>query len=829
MRGRKKVKRGFVLLLLFLAAGLFLQPLRAAELQCGIWCPECGKWQENFTGKVPESLNGEGKQVITVSCGECSEELIEMVKWVDSASYDDGTGSWWEHYTVSRCHSEVIFPQAAAYAESGDSDNSYRVTADGDVFGATGHGWTTEEIYDEAAASIEGLFNSLYKCAAGDFTWAEWYNCGLSTDSSGEKSSPLISYMSKFAIKAVLQEELTPPILSVLGDASVQVYRNGELTGGDLKVGDTVHITPVKISGREYADYEISDNAENVSWNEETQVLQFTMPKGEVRVSVGYWKLQGLEVELAPLFYETYQREPYWDGESFNLDCEPPIAVEKDMLIVKAVVQHDRTLEIQERKVSEFTITGGNQIINLGENPITVKADVFGDGYLLEGNCILKADSAALKELMQETESETYTELKVFVETLTDNLSEYEEMIEQLSENLEVSEAQRAESERKLAEALKELEGVTAKLEESREKAGVLSKELEELSAELARMKETMTAMQEFLQQITGETEIEEGLLEKAKEEFETLKKQKEGLTAELEKLEAENGKLLEENGSLTEKNVSLLDKNQSLTEKNENLVQKLEDVSEENKILQDKLEGVMTDNTQLSEQLKYTVKEQQILLGEYERLQNSYVVLQEKNGALEAKNATLQEQNNMLGEQIAVLLQENTVLGEKSTALAAEKQEWQKKYELLLAEQMTQVDEQAMEKADRTEPETGRTAVELEVVTTAAAEQSIEAATKAEQLETELIQAIKPEQTATAGLAETLSCTEPLTTELYTTEYTKKEEADCQSASLGSGRRLLPGIVIVAAAMLLGGGILYISLEQKELPFKLENLKNLG
>ena len=58
MRGRKKVKRGFVLLLLFLAAGLFLQPLRAAELQCGIWCPECGKWQENFTGKVPESLNG---------------------------------------------------------------------------------------------------------------------------------------------------------------------------------------------------------------------------------------------------------------------------------------------------------------------------------------------------------------------------------------------------------------------------------------------------------------------------------------------------------------------------------------------------------------------------------------------------------------------------------------------------------------------------------------------------------------------------------------------------------------------------------------------------
>ncbi|MBP3543580.1 MAG: hypothetical protein J6J86_05085, partial [Lachnospiraceae bacterium] len=693
------------------------------------------------------------------------------------------------------------------------------------------HGWTTEEIYDEAAASIEGLFNSLYKCGAGDFTWEKWYNCGFSTDSSGEKSSPLISYMSKFAIRAVLQEELTPPVLSVTGEASVQIYRNGELIAdaSELKAGDVVHIAPTGIAGRKYADYVVSDNAENVSWNEETQVLQFTMPKGEVKVSVGYWNLQGLEVELAPLFYETYQREPYWDGEGFNLDCEPPIAVEKDMLIVKAVAQHSRTLEIQECEVSEFMITGGNQIINLGENPITVKADVFGDGYILEGSCTLKADSAALKELMQETESETYTELKVFVETLTDNLSEYEKMIEDLSENLEVSESQRAESERKLAEALKELEAVTAKLEESREKAGMLSKELEELSAELGRMKETMTAMQEFLQQITGETEIEEGLLEKAKEEFEALKKQKEGLTTELEKLEAENGKLLEENGSLTEKNVSLLDKNQSLTEKNENLVQRLEDVSEENKILQGKLEGVMTDNTQLSEQLKYTLKEQQILLEEYERLKNSYVVLQEKNGALEAKNTTLQEQNNTLGEQIAVLLQENTVLGEKSTALAAEKQEWQKKYELLLTERMTQVAEQAMEEADRTEPETGRTAVELEVVTTLGAEQSIEAVTKAEQLETELIETLKPEQTETAGLAETLSCAEPPTTEPYTTEYTKKEEADYQSADLGSGRRLLPGIVIVAAAMLLGGCILYISLEQKELPFKLENLKNLG
>lgn len=826
MRGRKKVKRGIILLLLFLTAGLFFQPLQASETQCGIWCPSCAKWQEQFRGSVPDSLNGQGRKAITVSCAECGKKLLEAIKWEDALVYNLGTSeesnSWWAQYTMKRCSSDVVFPNAEAYSEGGTNlESTYRVVADGNVFGATGYGWTTQAIYDTTVYYLSSLFNSLYHCADGEFSWEDWYNYGLSVNASGVKSSPLISYMSKFGIKAVLQEEMTPSVLTIIGDADVQIYREGvlvenALTDGGLQTGDVVQITPVKIAGSEYADYTISENAKNVSWQADTQLMSFTMPAGEVKVELSYWELQRLVVELSPSFYETYQKEPYWDGEDFNLDCEPPITVENEMLVVKAILQHSGTLDVQEREVTGFTIVGGNEIVNLGENTITVSADVFGDGYALEGNCVIRADSAALEKVMQQTQSETYTELKMFVESLIDNLSGYEQVIEELSKDLEISEVQRADSERKLAEALAEVISLTEKLEEKKEQIGKMSSELGSLSEELATMtaqledmKETLTTMQGFLQQITGEEKIDKDLLEKAKKEFDELKNQKEGLMTELEKLTEENQNLTEENQnleerneSLAEKNENLAERNESLTEKNESLFDKLEKLSEENEILQNELERVMTDNTGLAEQ-----------------------------------NAILVEKNTALGEQIAALLQKNTELVEKNGASDAEKQEWQKKYELLLAER-------SLEKSETEKEETYRTEVHLTEVETSEAtlpipEQELESE-ETEKLETEMAtkleQELGTERSTLAELMteETMTSAEPLTTEESTTvvtltEKNQKEEADYQSAGIGSGRKLLPGIVVVVAAMLLGGVVLYVSLEQKELPFKIENLKNLG
>ena len=91
MRGSKKVKRGIVFVLLFLMAGFVFQPSKAAEMQCGIWCPGCAKWQENFAGKVPDSLTGRGEKEITVSCADCGRNLLLATKWVETATYSSGT------------------------------------------------------------------------------------------------------------------------------------------------------------------------------------------------------------------------------------------------------------------------------------------------------------------------------------------------------------------------------------------------------------------------------------------------------------------------------------------------------------------------------------------------------------------------------------------------------------------------------------------------------------------------------------------------------------------------------------------------------------------
>lgn len=823
MRERRKVKRGLIFLLLFLTAGLVFQPLQASETQCGIWCPICAKWQERYIGEKSESSGETNKKVITVSCKDCGNGLIKLTQGderrIDSDSEEQIT-LWSEDYSVEKCASEVEFPQMLAHLEGHDgSKNRYRVVSDGNIYETTGYGWTTKDVYDVAVAALQPLVDSLYNCADEEFTWEDWYNSGLTTNSLGVKNSPLLYYLNEFGIKPVLQEKQTSSVLSVIGDASVQIYRDGVCVEGDAQVGDIVQLSPMKISGREYADYTISNNAENVSWNEEEQLLSFTMPEGEVSVALGYWELKGLSIELSPLFFETYQKEPYWDGMSFNLDCEPPITIGKEMLSVRATVQNSRTLEIQEREVPEFTITGDNQIVNVGENSVVVSADVFGDGYILEGKCIIRAESVALKEIMEETESETYTELKTYVESLMRNVEGYEQMIVELSENLEVSEEQRMENEKRLAEAVEEVDNLTLKLEENKEKLGLASDELAMMSEELTEMKGTLVTMQEFLQQITGETEIEGELLEKAQEEFEKFKEQKENLTLKLEMLETEKGKLLKENENLTEKNTVLKEnnetlegKNLALKEKNQNLTERLENVSEENKILQNRLESVMTNNTELAEQIKYTLEEQQLILREYELLKNNYAVLQEEKKGF--------------GEQIAVLMQENTMLVEQAEALEIERKGWQDKYELLLAKQK-----------ESTALKDERIVVELTEVTTQMATEGkterIEKDTPKAEVQTMPERATKAEHelVATETASETVLATAETMTSIYPleTENIKKEEADYQSAGIGSGRKLLPGIAVVIAAMLLGGVVLYFSLEQKELPFTIENLKNLG
>lgn len=784
MKERKKVKTGIVLLLLFLAAGLVLQPSQASELQCGIWCPYCAKWQESYTCSLPPELQRRGMVSLLISCGDCAGNLLRVQKGADTDTTNSGTdeeaSTWYESCSVERCHPNVVFPCALAYLEGGsDTDDSYHVTADKDLFGSNEKYWTRRETYEEAWHCLKQLFDSLYDWSVGEFTWSEWYHHGLTVNSSGEKSSPLMTYMNRFGIKAVLKEELTPPILTIEGDASVQIYRNGTQVTGEVKAGDVVQLTPVKTAGREYADYTISENAENLNWEEELHQLSFTMPAGEVSVSIGYWELLELQVELAPLFYETYQKEPYWDGQCFNVDCEPAVAVGADMLEVNALVRHSRTLEEQKRAVSAFSITDGEVVYRIGEHTILVSADVFQDGYLLEGDCRIKTGSASLKELMERTGSQTYTELRQFVESLMDKLAAYEQMIEELSENLKVSEEQRAESERKLAEALEELELLTENLQRSEKQIKEMSGEIEALTAqlkaaseELAAMRETMTSMQEFLQQITGETEIDKELLEKAKTEFETLKEQKEDLAEAAGRLENERERLSSENGSLTAENKRLAEKCEALEKEGQAMERKAEALREEMERLEREKDALMEKNIALSEQLKDTQAGQQHAQEEYGRLRSQY--------------EALHGERNSMGEQLAGLLQENTELTERMRVLETEKLEWKSKYEKLSAAGCV--------------PEKWTEAPE----TAAAAEaESEELAAKAE-LETESESSVLEEPG-----------TEKVTSvEAAVTEENQKKQTEAQNAGRSVSDRLAAGVMLVAAAMLLGGAVLYISLE---------------
>ena len=59
------------------------------------------------------------------------------------------------------------------------------------------------------------------------------------------------------------------------------------------------------------------------------------------------------------MFYETYQKAPYWDGKNFNLDCDPPITITNEMLEVAAIFYHnDEQKQIAESSKQELQDSG---------------------------------------------------------------------------------------------------------------------------------------------------------------------------------------------------------------------------------------------------------------------------------------------------------------------------------------------------------------------------------------------------------------------------------------------------------------------------------------
>lgn len=755
---------GLLLFVIILTGNLLLQPLKAAESQYGIWCPGCAKWQDHLKGVVEtksitktEYIDGKvhyGNGEVSIACAECNKELLRVKNWKETAHYssetDEESTSWWEDYEVVLYTSDAIFPQLEAHLTGrSDEDESYRVIADRNIFPTNGYGWTEYGVFQEAAQYGKDLYYSLVDCLTltqksnknnqikalytitdREFTWTEWYDSGLATDTSGNVSSGLIRYFGKFGIQAsrqssfqitfyanggegnmesfivqsgantlpalsftrkgysflgwaaspdgpvlyvdqanievssdislyaVWKKDKEPPTLTVTGEAEVNIYREGNLVEGAVYAGDKVEIIPIKKQGREYADCYFSGGVTDAFWDNSSGKLSFTMPDQNVSAEVIFRDLRSLEVNLRSLFYETYQKAPYWDGKNFNLDCDPPITVTNEMLEVAAIFYHNGTGQTERRIQTDFTVVGSNQILSLGENTITVEADVLKDGYLVRGQCILQADSSSLSDLMEQTNSKTYTELKEFVTNLKTRLSECEGTIEELTSRLTISEEERERCSLLLAESVAEVEKLTEEL-------GQATEELSGMREELENVNKKLVLMQEVMEELTGNTEIDASTAEELKEKFQELKEENKGLEDKLSELEKEKEGLEDKVSGLEEEKAGLTDKVSGLEEEKAGLTDKVSGLEEEKAGLTDKVSGLEEEKAGLTEKVSG---------------------LEEEKAGLSDKVNGLEEEKAGLTKKVSGLEEEKTGLSSQLVSLQTEQGSLEARYKELLS-----------------------------------------------------------------------------------------------------------------------------------------------
>ncbi len=769
---------GLLLFVIILTGNLLLQPLKAAESQYGIWCPGCAKWQDHLKGVVEtksitktEYIDGRvyyGNGEVSIACAECNKKLLRVKNWRETAHYssetDEESTSWWEDYEVVLYTSDAIFPQLEAHLTGGsDEDESYRVIADRNIFPTNGYGWTEYGVFQEAAQYGRDLYYSLVDCLTltqksskndqikalyaitdREFTWTEWYDSGLATDTSGNVSSGLIRYFGKFGIQAsrqssfqitfyanggegnmerfiaqsgantlpvlsftrkgysflgwaaspdgpvlcvdqanievssdislyaVWKKDKEPPTLTVTGEAEVNIYRGGNLVEGAVYAGDRVEIIPVKKQGREYADCYFSGGVTDAFWDNSSGKLSFTMPDQNVSAEVIFRDLRSLEVNLCSLFYETYQKAPYWDGKNFNLDCDPPITVTNEMLEVAAIFYHNGTGQTERRIQTDFIVVGSNQILSLGENTITVEADVLKDGYFVRGQCILQADSSSLSDLMEQTNSKTYTELKEFVANLKLRLAECEGTIEELTSRLTISEEERERCSILLAESVAEVEKLTEEL-------GQATEELSGMREELENVNKKLVLMQEVMEELTGNTEIDASTAEELKEKFQELKEENKGLEDKLSELEKEKEGLEDKVSGLEEEKAGLTDKVSGLEEEKAGLTDKVSGLEEEKAGLTDKVSGLEEEKAGLTDKVSGLEEEKAGLTDKVNGLEEEKAGLSDKVNGLEEEKAGLTKKVNGLEE-------EKTGLSSQLVSLQTEQGSLEARYKELLS-----------------------------------------------------------------------------------------------------------------------------------------------
>lgn len=434
----------------------------------------------------------------------------------------------------------------------------------------------------------------------------------------------------------------------------VSVYRNGTLVDdGTLYCGDTVVVDFGADAGRKQNGYDITSTVTEIT--DTDTGITFIMPDSDVNI-ITYWlECKELKVSLNKLFYDTYQVEPYWNGQNFNIDIQPAIAIGTDMVDVAALIydtQSQKWLE-QTIETEQLIFEGGNTVIEVNTTLFTICTDVFSDGYIQKGLLTLEASSDALDNVMNNTGSETYEELKEYVEKLESDILLYEQLVVDLQTKLQISNDKKKEYEEKIADLAAQL------LEAQREyeKAVNESKQrIEELEVALKEKKDEYdTKVKDLTERIKEIEEILANSETLSKEEIEALTKQKEELSKELGDViaayEKETEKLKTELDSL----YAQLDEYKNIIS---NLTNELETVKEvyekeiadlegELNTIRDKMNDLLSKIAEMENMIKDLLGRDDIDInnGSLEDLKNILEDLKNKINDLNKENSNLQDQ----------------------------------------------------------------------------------------------------------------------------------------------------------------------------------------
>ncbi len=436
--------------------------------------------------------------------------------------------------------------------------------------------------------------------------------------------------------------------------SSVSVYREGTLVEDNtLYYGDTIQVEFGSDAGKKQNGYDITSSVTEVE--DIGTGIVFTMPDNDVSIQAYWLECRELQVSLNSLFFDTYQKEPYWNGETFNVDAKPAITIDTDMLDVVAHIYDTREQRWLEKDIpaDQLFFEGSNTITNINTTLFTVCADVFQDGAIQKGTFSLTMISSSLNDMMDHTHSQSYEELKGYMDKLEQDMALYEQLVVDLQTKLLVSDEKKAAYQKMIKDLTEQLAEAQTRYEESVIASGKRIEELEKILEEKrAEYEATREELTKKLSEVEKALENTETL---SAEEIAALTAQKEELYKELENkttsYQQETAKLKKELDTLYKELEAYKEEIDRLAGKLETTKKAYEEeiagLETELKEIRDKMAKLLEKIAAMEEVIKELLGKENLDIsnGSLEEFQNILKEMKDKLQHLNNQNQNLQDQ----------------------------------------------------------------------------------------------------------------------------------------------------------------------------------------